>query len=121
MRGFVIDNKYNFRREGLPISAETFIALENKQSVEILKGTSGIQAGTSAPGGLVNYSVKRPTQTDLRTVRIETNSNASVLGAIDLGGRAGVSTKNLATASMQPQRKWTATQMQAKAVGNYLP
>ena len=42
VRGFVLDNKYNFRREGLPISAETFIALENKQSVEILKGTTGI-------------------------------------------------------------------------------
>ena len=89
VRGFVLDNKYNYRREGLPISAETFIALENKQSVEILKGTSGIQAGTSAPGGLVNYNVKRPTQADLRSVRLEATSYGSVLGAVDLGGRAG--------------------------------
>ena len=89
VRGFVIDNKYNYRREGLPISAETFIALDNKDSVEILKGTSGIQAGTSAPGGLVNYIVKRPTQNDLRTVRLEATSYGSVMGAVDLGGRAG--------------------------------
>jgi iron complex outermembrane recepter protein len=89
VRGFVISNKYNYLREGLPISAETFIALDNKNSVEILKGTSGIQAGTSAPGGLVNYSVKRPTQNDLRSVRLETASYGSVLGAVDLGGRAG--------------------------------
>ncbi len=89
VRGFVLDNKYNFRREGLPISAETFIALENKQRVEILKGTTGIQAGTSAPGGLVNYSVKRPTEADLRTVRLEATSYGSLLGAVDLGGRAG--------------------------------
>lgn len=89
VRGFVIDNKYNYRREGLPISAETFIALDNKDSVEILKGTSGIQAGTSAPGGLVNYMVKRPTQNDLRTVRLEATSYGSVSAAVDLGGRAG--------------------------------
>ena len=89
VRGFVINNKYNYRREGLPISAETFIALDNKDSVEILKGTSGIQAGTSAPGGLVNYMVKRPTQNDVRTVRLEATSYGSVLGAVDLGGRAG--------------------------------
>ena len=52
VRGFVIDNKYNYRREGLPISAETAIGLDNKAAVEVLKGTSGMQAGTSAPGGM---------------------------------------------------------------------
>lgn len=90
VRGFVLDNRYNYRREGLPISAETSIPLENKERVEILKGTSGIQAGTSAPGGLVNYVVKRPTQHDLRELRVEFSSRASVLAAVDLGGRFGV-------------------------------
>ncbi|MDB5873840.1 MAG: TonB-dependent receptor, partial [Ramlibacter sp.] len=54
-----------------------------------LKGTSGIQAGTSAPGGLVNYVVKRPTEQDLREVKLEMTSRASVLAAVDLGGRFG--------------------------------
>ena len=90
IRGFTLDNRFNFRREGLPISAETTIPLDNKERVEILKGTSGIQAGTSAPGGLVNYVVKRPTERDLRQVRLEATSRASVLGAVDLGGRFGV-------------------------------
>ena len=89
VRGFVLDNRFNYRREGLPFSAETSIPLDNKERVEILHGTSGIQAGTSAPGGLVNYVVKRPTSQDLREVRIETTSRGSVLGAIDLGGRFG--------------------------------
>lgn len=89
VRGFVLDNKYNYRREGLPISAETFIALDNKDNVEILKGTSGIQAGTSAPGGLVNYTVKRPTQKDVRSVRLDATSDGSFSGAIELGGRIG--------------------------------
>jgi len=58
IRGFVLDNRYNYRRDGLPINAETSLPLGNKESVEILKGTSGLQAGTSAPGGLVNFVFK---------------------------------------------------------------
>lgn len=90
VRGFVIDNRFNYRREGLPISAETSIPLENKERIEVLKGTSGIQAGTSAPGGLVNYVVKRPTSQTLRDVRLEVTGKGSVLLAADLGGRLGV-------------------------------
>lgn len=89
VRGFVIDNRFNYRREGLPISAETSIPLENKERIEVLKGTSGIQAGTSAPGGLVNYVVKRPTSQTLRDVRLEVTGKGSVLLAADLGGRLG--------------------------------
>ncbi|MBS0429764.1 MAG: TonB-dependent siderophore receptor [Proteobacteria bacterium] len=89
VRGFVLDNRFNYRREGLPISAETAIPLDNKERVEILRGTSGIQAGTSAPGGLVNYVVKRPTEQDLREVRTEVSGRGSLLGAVDLGGRFG--------------------------------
>lgn len=90
IRGFTLDNRFNYRREGLPISAETSIPLDNKERVEILKGTSGIQAGTSAPGGLVNYVVKRPTEKDLRSATVEVSGRGGVLGAIDLGGRFGV-------------------------------
>lgn len=89
IRGFTLDNRFNYRREGLPVSAETVIPLDNKERIEILKGTSGIQAGTSAPGGLVNYVVKRPTQQDLRAATLEFTQRAGVLGAIDLGGRFG--------------------------------
>lgn len=89
IRGFTLDNRFNYRREGLPINAETPIPLFNKERVEILKGASGIQAGTSAPGGLVNYAVKRPTEKDLREVRLEVSQRSSVLAAADLGGRFG--------------------------------
>ncbi|MDR6517759.1 TonB-dependent siderophore receptor [Variovorax atrisoli] len=107
VRGFVLDNRFNYRREGLPISAETSIPLDNKERIEILRGTSGIQAGTSAPGGLVNYVVKRPTEQDLRTVRIETASRGSLLGAIDLGGRFGENRQfgyriNVASENLKP-------------------
>lgn len=107
VRGFVLDNRFNYRREGLPISAETSIPLDNKERIEILRGTSGIQAGTSAPGGLVNYVVKRPTEQDLRKVRVETTSRGSLLGAIDLGGRFGENRQfgyriNVASENLRP-------------------
>ena len=89
IRGFILDNKFNYRRDGLPISAETFIPLDNKERIEILKGTSGIQAGNSAPGGLINYAIKRPTNTPLRTIKLEAASAGSVMAAADLGGRFG--------------------------------
>jgi iron complex outermembrane receptor protein len=90
IRGFTLDNIYNYRREGLAVNAQTVIPLDNKDRIEILKGTSGIQAGVSSPGGLVNYVVKRPTEQDLREVRVELSSRSSLLAAADLGGRFGV-------------------------------
>lgn len=89
VRGFVIDNTYNYRREGLPISAETALPLDHLERVELLKGTSGIQAGTSAPGGLFNLVVKRPTQNKLRSLRLEANSTGNALVHADLGGHLG--------------------------------
>jgi iron complex outermembrane recepter protein len=88
VRGYTLDNRSNYRRDGLPINAETAIALDNKERLEVLKGTSGIQAGTSAPGGLVNLVTKRPTG-PARSARIEIRESATVLGAVDIGDRFG--------------------------------
>ena len=88
-RGYTLDNRYNYRRDGLPINAETAIALDNKERLEILKGTSGIQAGTSAPGGIVNLVVKRPTGGSIRHARLEWREPGSALAAFDLGERFG--------------------------------
>lgn len=88
VRGFVLDNAHNYRREGLPINTETSIALENKAAVEVLKGTSGMQAGVSAPGGLVNYVVKRP-DGRIRNAELAFTGHRSVLAAVDLSDRFG--------------------------------
>ena len=108
VRGFVIDNRFNYRRDGLPINAETAIPLDNKSRVEILKGTSGMQAGTSAPGGLVNFVVKRPTDAPLRSASLEWRQAGSVTGAVDLSQRFGVGQAfgvrlNAAAAQLDPQ------------------
>jgi iron complex outermembrane recepter protein len=89
VRGFVIDNKSNVRRDGLPIYGDTAIGLANKARVDILKGTSGIQAGVSAPGGLINYGIKRPSFKDIRNIDLHANDNGQFGAAVDLGGRFG--------------------------------
>ncbi len=89
VRGFRIDNKFNYRRDGLPISGDTAIHLGNKERVEILKGTSGIQAGTSAPGGLVNYVIKRPSLEPIRNIDLSVDSNGQFGAALDLSNRFG--------------------------------
>jgi iron complex outermembrane receptor protein len=87
-RGYTLDNRFNYRRDGLPINAETAIALDNKESLEVLKGVSGIQAGTSAPGGIVNLVVKRP-RAHQRSVSIGFRQSGSLFGAVDIGDRSG--------------------------------
>lgn len=87
VRGFTLDNRFNYRRDGLPINAETVIAQDNKQAIEILKGTSGLQAGTSAPGGLVNLIVKRP-RDQVQTATLGWQQDGSVNAAFDLGARS---------------------------------
>jgi iron complex outermembrane receptor protein len=90
IRGFQVDNRSNFRRDGLPINAETVLPLENKASVEVLKGLSGMQAGTSAPGGLVNLVVKRP-DIDLRSASLLWEQDGTVDARVDLSQRFGES------------------------------
>ena len=90
VRGFVIDNRFNYRRDGLPINAETSIPLENKARVDVLKGLSGLQAGTSMPGGLVDLVVKRPLDVPLRSAFLEWRERGTVSASVDLSQRFGV-------------------------------
>lgn len=91
VRGFTLDNRGSYLREGLPINAETSIPLDNKNSVEILKGLSGMQVGSSAPGGLVNFTVLRPpnassTASAPRAFAGANDEGGWLLG-VDAGGR----------------------------------
>lgn len=60
VRGFLLDQNNNYLRNGLPVSNFAPAALENKERIEVLKGVAGLQAGVSAPGGLVNFVTKAP-------------------------------------------------------------
>jgi iron complex outermembrane receptor protein len=88
VRGFLLDSRLNYRRDGLPVSNYQPLALENKASVEILRGLSGIQAGSSSPGGLVNSTLKRPTVQPLREAFVGVSERGSWLTQFDIGGRS---------------------------------
>jgi iron complex outermembrane recepter protein len=89
VRGFTLDNRFNFRRDGLPVNAETVLPTGNKAALELLKGTSGIQAGTSAPGGLLNLVVKRPTAMPLTSAGLEWVEPGTLALEADLSRRSG--------------------------------
>lgn len=89
VRGYTLDNRFNFRRDGLPVNAETVLPTANKSALELLKGASGIQAGTSAPGGLLNLVVKRPTASDASAGAVEWVQPGTVALGADLTRRAG--------------------------------
>ena len=88
IRGFALDNTSSYRKDGMAIPADASIPLENKERIEVLKGLAGLQAGVAAPGGIVNYVTKRPTNTPLRSATVEVKERGTVYGAVDLGGRS---------------------------------
>ena len=120
VRGFTLDNRFNYRRDGLPINAETALALDNKARLEVLKGTSGIQAGTSAPGGLVNLVVKRP-DARVRRASVEARQGGGTAAAVDIGERFGADERfglrvNAAYEDLDPQTRSARGQRRLAAV-----
>ncbi len=107
VRGFDLDNRFNLRRDGLPINGETSLSLANKTAVEVLKGSSGMQAGTSAPAGLVNLVVKRPLNEDATTLTVGAIQGGTVEASVDHSQRFGASREfglrvNVAAAHLDP-------------------
>ena len=83
IRGFVLDQDTGFQVNGLTVVGEQNVPLENKQSVEILKGIAGVESGVTAAGGLIDYVTKRPAA--IETVDLATDHRGSSYGAVDLG------------------------------------
>lgn len=83
IRGFALDTATGYRFNGMSIAGEQRLALENLQSVEVLKGEAGLAAGVMAPGGIINYVGKRPAE--VRTVTLGTDNEGSRYAAIDVG------------------------------------
>lgn len=83
IRGFALDPGTGYRFNGLAITGEQRLALENVERVEILKGEAGLAAGVMAPGGIINYVGKRPAQ--VRNVTLGTDAEGSRYAAVDVG------------------------------------
>lgn len=104
VRGFLLDQAGNFRRNGLAISNFAPIALENKERIEVLKGVAGMQSGVSAPGGLVNYVTKVPLKEAFTTATLGVDEHGGSKAHVDanamlgnVGVRLNVATEKLRT------------------------
>lgn len=83
IRGFPLDPGTGYRFNGLAITGEQRLALENVEQVEILKGEAGLAAGVMAPGGIINYVGKRPAE--VRNITLGTDAEGSRYAAVDVG------------------------------------
>jgi iron complex outermembrane recepter protein len=104
VRGFLLTQSANFRRNGLATSNYAPLALENKERVEILKGVAGLQSGVSAPGGLVNYVTKTPQKEAFTVATVGIDQRGGGKAHIDANamlGNVGVRL-NLATETLRP-------------------
>lgn len=88
IRGFTLDNNSNYRYNGLTMINQQATALENKERVEILKGPSALQAGFSAPGGIIQYLTKRPTAADSTALHLSANEFGNYKVHADLSRRS---------------------------------
>ena len=102
IRGFLLDQTGNFRRNGLAMTNYAPIAFENKERIEILKGVAGLQSGVSAPGGLVNYVTKVPMKEAFTTASVSGDQYGTAKAHIDanavfgdVGARLNVAAERL--------------------------
>ncbi len=83
IRGFPIDLATGLEVNGMTIAGEQDVPLENKQSVEFLKGIASVESGVANAGGLIDYVTKRPA--NIEAVDLATDHRGTAYGAVDLG------------------------------------
>ena len=90
VRGLPLDYTNSYKINGLPINNFSGqLPLEVFERVELLKGLSGFMYGFGAPGGIVNYVTKKPTDEPLVEAAVGFRSRGIGSAQADLGGRAG--------------------------------
>jgi iron complex outermembrane receptor protein len=96
IRGFELHREQSYQRDGLRVINLARGGLENVERVEILKGLSGLYYGMGAPGGLLNYVIKRPGPEPFARFWVDANHfggyrvRADVSRPLTEGGRHGV-------------------------------
>ncbi|MCU1037373.1 TonB-dependent receptor [Stenotrophomonas maltophilia] len=80
----------SYRVNGLQVSSwGTEWPLEVMEQVDLLKGPGGFLYGFGAPGGIVNYITKKPTDTPTFSAQLGWREQGIVSGGMDVGGRFG--------------------------------
>lgn len=65
------------------------LPLEHLERVEVLKGAGGFLYGFGAPGGIINYVLKRPTEEFEASVSTQIMDSGLLMAHGDVGGRVG--------------------------------
>jgi iron complex outermembrane receptor protein len=79
IRGFKEQDTYrNSKRE---LSSKT-VNMTTVETVDVLKGPASVQFGVNAPGGIVNYTTKKPQAQTLRSikVRVDEHGKKEIIG-----------------------------------------
>lgn len=88
IRGILVENRGNYRLNGsLPIINLIDIPLENKERVEVLKGSSSLYYGLVPPSGVVNFVTKRAGDTPVTSAATSVNSHGGADAHVDIGRR----------------------------------
>src|SRR5436190_3677983 len=86
IRGIAIDNRTSYRLNGgLPVNNLLDMPLENKERVEVLKGSSALYYGFTSPAGVVNMVTKRAGPEPVTSVTLSGNEFGSIYGQVDVG------------------------------------
>lgn len=90
VRGLPLDWQNGYRINGQPfLSYAITLPYEQFEQIELLKGSSGFMYGFGAPGGIVNYVTKKPTDTPVRSIEVGYKTAGIWSEHVDLGGRFG--------------------------------
>jgi iron complex outermembrane receptor protein len=90
IRGINVENRGNYRLNGtLPIVNLVDLPLEDKDRVEALKGASALYYGFTAPSGIINLTMKRPTLDPYLATTIYGNEYGQLGGHVDAGNTWG--------------------------------
>ncbi|SDV51143.1 TonB-dependent siderophore receptor [Chitinasiproducens palmae] len=90
VRGLGISDSFGFKVDGLALPGwGNQLPLELFDSVELLKGSTAFMYGFGAPGGIVNYVSKRPTERTLFSADVGYKTDSLFSEHVDAGGRFG--------------------------------
>jgi|GEM_PF-1861794 len=86
-RGFLMDDTTAYMVDGQPIYSLLDHPIELMDSVEVLRGPSGVQFGRGRGSGIINLIRKRPTQDTFTSLRVSGGSWDYKQLQLDAGGR----------------------------------
>ena len=85
IRGFPIDLATGLQINGMAIAGEQDVPLENKESVEFVKGVAGVESGVASAGGLIDFVTKEPHPGQRVAIDVATDHRGTSYGALDAG------------------------------------